>query len=151
MSFATSRMFVRVLAMTLGGLYGLSAQAENAPPPDALAEPMEVAEASPRADMLTVAATEPVSDPLRTRFIIGLERKVDFQVFSFDDRPARLVIPVPKGALASQTAVRHDRLGSSIRASIWFPHASTEIPLREMKIYSEQYDVVLSLLHLPQL
>ena len=97
-------MFVRVLAMTLGGLYGLSAQAENVPPPDALperilaepslAEPMEVAEASPRADMLTVAAAEPVSDPLRTRFIIGLERKVDFQVFSLAN-PNRVVIELP--------------------------------------------------------
>ena len=59
------------------------------------------------------------------------------------------VIPVPEGALASQTAVRHDRPGSSIRASIWFPHARADTPLREMKVHSAQYGI-LSLLHLPR-
>ena len=61
------------------------------------------------------------------------------------------VIPVPEGALASNAAIKHDRVGTQLPASTWFPHASPDIPLREMKIYAEQYGVVLSLLHLPRL
>jgi IrrE N-terminal-like domain len=60
------------------------------------------------------------------------------------------VIPVPDGALAANADIKLDRAGTQISASIWFPHASTDTPLREMKIYAEQYGVVLSLLHLPR-
>lgn len=60
------------------------------------------------------------------------------------------VIPVPDGALASDPNINNDRAGTWIPASIWFPHAEAGSPLREMKIYAEQYGVVLSLLHLPR-
>ncbi|KVE85447.1 ImmA/IrrE family metallo-endopeptidase [Burkholderia cepacia] len=60
------------------------------------------------------------------------------------------VIPVPDGALASNADIKHDRAGTQIPASIWFPNASSDTPLREMKIHAEQYDVVLSLLYLPR-
>lgn len=60
------------------------------------------------------------------------------------------VIPVPNEALASNAAIKHDRSGTQIPASIWFPHAGTDTPLREMKVLAEQYGVVLSLLHLPR-
>lgn len=59
------------------------------------------------------------------------------------------VIPVPSEALAANADIKHDRFGTEIAASIWFPHANSNTPLREMKIYTEQYDSVLSLLHLP--
>lgn len=60
------------------------------------------------------------------------------------------VIPVPDKALAADTSIHSDRKGTQIPASVWFTHADMDIPLREMKVYAEQYDVVLSLLHLPR-
>ena len=57
------------------------------------------------------------------------------------------VIPVPDGALAANADIKLDRAGTQISASIWFPHASADTPLCEMKIYAEQYGVVLSLLY----
>lgn len=65
-------------------------------------------------------------------------------------RTRRNVIPVPEGALASSANIKHDRLGTQISASAWFPHASSDTPLREMKVHAEQYGTVLSLLHLPR-
>lgn len=59
------------------------------------------------------------------------------------------VIPVPDSALAADISIHSDRKGTQIPASVWFTHADADTPLREMKIYAEQYDVVLSLLHLP--
>lgn len=60
------------------------------------------------------------------------------------------VIPVPDGALAANADIKHDRPGTQVPASIWFPHARADTPLREMKVHAEQYGVVLSLLHLPR-
>lgn len=60
------------------------------------------------------------------------------------------VLPVPDGSLASNADVKHDRLGTPISASVWFPHACADTPLREMKVHAEQYGVVLSLLLLPR-
>lgn len=60
------------------------------------------------------------------------------------------VIPVPDGALAADADIKHDRPGTQVPASIWFPHARADTPLREMKVHAEQYGVVLSLLHLPR-
>lgn len=65
-------------------------------------------------------------------------------------RTRKSVIAVPDGALAANAEVTHDRTGTEIPASIWFPHASADTPLREMKVYAEQYGVVVSLLHLPR-
>lgn len=65
-------------------------------------------------------------------------------------RTRRNVIPIPEASIASNSSIRNDRLGTKIPASVWFPHASSDTPLREMKIYAEQYDAVLSLLHLPR-
>jgi hypothetical protein len=60
------------------------------------------------------------------------------------------VIPVPDEALASNSEIKNDRQGTQIPASVWFPHARADTPLREMKIHAEQYGAVLSLLHLPR-
>lgn len=59
-------------------------------------------------------------------------------------------IPLPQGSLASNPAVVHDRHGTEIPATVWFPHADPRAPLREMKIHAGQYDSVLSLLCLPR-
>ncbi len=60
------------------------------------------------------------------------------------------VIPVPTGSIAADDNIHHERAGTRIPASIWFPHASAETPLREMKIDAEQYGMILSLLVLPR-
>ena len=60
------------------------------------------------------------------------------------------VIAVPNGSLAANAEINGERAGTQIPASIWFPHASADTPLREMKIHAEQYGVVLTLLHLPR-
>ncbi|MCW5234997.1 ImmA/IrrE family metallo-endopeptidase [Verminephrobacter eiseniae] len=65
-------------------------------------------------------------------------------------RTRNSVIPVPDGALAANADVKHNRLGIQIPASIWFPHAKADTPVREMKVHAEQYGAVLSLLHLPR-
>lgn len=59
------------------------------------------------------------------------------------------VIPVPESSLAAKSETPHDRTGTLISASVWFPHARADTPLREMKICAEQYGIVVSLLHLP--
>lgn len=64
-------------------------------------------------------------------------------------RTRNSVIPVPDSSLAAKSEIPHDRTGTLIPASVWFPHARADTPLREMKISAEQYGVVLSLLHLP--
>ncbi len=65
-------------------------------------------------------------------------------------RTRKSVIPVPNGALAANTEITQDRTGTQIPASIWFPHANANTPLREMKVYAEQYGIVMSLLCLPR-
>lgn len=60
------------------------------------------------------------------------------------------IIPVPDLAVSSKTEIRHDRQGTNILASIWFPHADSATPVREMKIHAEQYGKVITLLHLPR-
>ena len=60
------------------------------------------------------------------------------------------VIAVPSGSLAANGAVLHDRQGTDVPATIWFPHADSHTPLREMKVHATQYDATLSLLCLPR-
>ncbi|SDH71262.1 ImmA/IrrE family metallo-endopeptidase [Propionivibrio dicarboxylicus] len=59
-------------------------------------------------------------------------------------------VPVPDGSLASNTSVRHEKVGLPIAAQVWFEHADKSMPLREMKLSSERYNNVLSLLILPR-
>jgi hypothetical protein len=58
-------------------------------------------------------------------------------------------ILIPAGTLAANEAVNIERVGTSIPASLWFPYAEPQVHLREMKLYSDHYDVVMTLLVLP--
>jgi hypothetical protein len=60
------------------------------------------------------------------------------------------VVPLPEMSLACNDETKNERKGLEIPASIWFPHADSSTPLREMKIHAEHYDAVLSLLILPR-
>lgn len=60
------------------------------------------------------------------------------------------VIPIPDRSLAADTSITNERKGVKVPASIWFKHADKDMHLREMKVYSDQFDSVLTLLYLPQ-
>lgn len=59
-------------------------------------------------------------------------------------------IPVPDASVAANTDIVHNRHGIEIPAQAWFPHACQNMTLREMKLYSEQYDCIFTLLKLPR-
>ena len=56
------------------------------------------------------------------------------------------VIPLPKDSLAANSSINNERKGQTIPATVWFKHAEPLLPIREMKIYAEQYDYVITLL-----
>lgn len=60
------------------------------------------------------------------------------------------VIEIPAGSLAARTEITHDRRGSEISAQLWFPHADKNMTVKEMKIVSDQYDCVYTILKLPR-
>lgn len=57
---------------------------------------------------------------------------------------------MPEGSLAANKVIPHDRQGTEISATVWFPHADPRTPLREMKVHAIQYGAALSLLCLPR-
>ncbi|MBN8886833.1 MAG: ImmA/IrrE family metallo-endopeptidase [Rudaea sp.] len=59
-------------------------------------------------------------------------------------------IAIPNDTLAADMGVSHERTGVEIAARKWFPHAPADFSLREMKITSNEYDAVMSLLVLPK-
>jgi Zn-dependent peptidase ImmA (M78 family) len=60
------------------------------------------------------------------------------------------VIPIPTGSITADDAIASERGGVDVPAMSWFPHAEPEQHLREMKLYSEHYDSVVTLLVLPR-
>lgn len=60
------------------------------------------------------------------------------------------VIPIPEGSIAGNDSITSDRVGSLVAGKIWFRHAESSMPVREMKIFSEHYDSILSLIMLPR-
>lgn len=61
----------------------------------------------------------------------------------------RSTIEIPKGSICANSDTQHDKRGTDIAASIWFPYAEKSMTVREMKITADQYDATLTLLHLP--
>lgn len=59
-------------------------------------------------------------------------------------------IPVPDASVAANTDIVHERHGIEIPAQVWFPHAHQNMTLLEMKLYSEQYDCIFTILKLPR-
>jgi hypothetical protein len=60
------------------------------------------------------------------------------------------VIPLPESSLAVNNSITSDKLGTKLDVKIWFPHCDSDSSLTEMKIYSKQYNCILSLLVLPK-
>ena len=59
-------------------------------------------------------------------------------------------IPIPDASLAANENVDHERIGVELPAQTWFPHAPTQLSVREMKISANEYDSVMTLLVLPR-
>jgi hypothetical protein len=66
-------------------------------------------------------------------------------------RPRQQIIEVPSGSLAANDEVLNERIGKQISIRTWFPHADPGLLLSEMKVTSEQYGNVLTLLVLPSI
>lgn len=61
------------------------------------------------------------------------------------------VVELPPQSLAARTdSISPERHGINLRANIWFPSEPESMPLREMKLTSDKFDQVLSLLILPK-
>lgn len=65
-------------------------------------------------------------------------------------RTRRNVLPIPTGSITANEAIACERSGVAVPATVWFPHAEPEQYVREMKLYSEHYDSVVTLLVLPR-
>ncbi|WP_339652041.1 ImmA/IrrE family metallo-endopeptidase [Halopseudomonas pelagia] len=65
-------------------------------------------------------------------------------------RTRKHIVEIPSGSLAAAPGIRQERRGVELPAKIWFPHAEAETFAREMKVSSDQYEYVLSLLILPR-
>jgi hypothetical protein len=59
-------------------------------------------------------------------------------------------IPIPTGSVTADDAVQSERKGIEVPATVWFPHAEPQLTVREMKLYSEHYESVITLLVLPR-
>lgn len=59
-------------------------------------------------------------------------------------------IEVPAASLAAKSDIAHDRSGIEVPAQVWFPHADKRMTLKEMKVFSDQYDCVFTILKLPR-
>ena len=87
----TCAVFMGVIALTHS-----SAASANDTAAITTAAAVPAAKAAERQDMLTVAAVEtaPTKPADRTRFVVGLDRKVEYQVFSLAN-PNRVVVELP--------------------------------------------------------
>jgi Zn-dependent peptidase ImmA (M78 family) len=59
-------------------------------------------------------------------------------------------IPIPDGSVTADDAVESERKGIEVPATVWFPHAEPQLSIREMKLHSEHYELVITLLVLPR-
>lgn len=59
-------------------------------------------------------------------------------------------VEIPELSLAANESTIHQRSGADIPAMTWFPYAPADAFVREMKISSDQYDYILSLIVLPR-
>lgn len=65
-------------------------------------------------------------------------------------RTRKQTVEIPVGSLAAAPGVKQERRGIELPAKTWFPHAEAGTCVREMKVSSDQYEHVMSLLILPR-
>lgn len=59
-------------------------------------------------------------------------------------------IGIPAHSITANAAVQCERKGVEVPATVWFPDADPQLSVREMKVYSEHYESVITLLILPR-
>jgi hypothetical protein len=59
-------------------------------------------------------------------------------------------IAIPVGSISANQAIQSERLGVEVPARVWFAHAEPQWQVREMKLYSEHYDSLITLIILPR-
>ncbi len=59
-------------------------------------------------------------------------------------------VPIPPGSITANNGIQSERRGVDVPVTVWFPHAEQGWVLREMKLYSDHYDSVITLLVLPR-
>lgn len=118
----TPRAIVRVCSGIIAALTASAALAEGASGVDAA---VSVAEAAPRQDLIIAAAPAPVpaAAPLtRTRFVAGLDRKVDAQVLLLSN-PNRIIVELPEAKLQLPNQAENNPVGlvKSFRGGVAAP------------------------------
>jgi hypothetical protein len=66
-------------------------------------------------------------------------------------RTRRHTVSIPAESIAGNNSIVSERHGVDVLATVWFPHAEPQMHLREMKLYSDHYDSVITLLVLPRI
>ncbi|MES2580505.1 MAG: ImmA/IrrE family metallo-endopeptidase [Pseudomonadota bacterium] len=64
-------------------------------------------------------------------------------------RTKQNTIPIPLNSLAANELIKQERKGVNIPGRTWFRHAEATMDLKEMKIISDNFDYVITLLILP--
>jgi hypothetical protein len=59
-------------------------------------------------------------------------------------------VPVPADSLTADERVARVQTGEDVPATVWFAHADPNLHVREMKLYSEHYESVITLLVIPR-
>ena len=101
MRLLPSRRVLRVCSVVLAGIFALPAAADD-----------QVAEAAPRQDMLADATPKAATAPqiTHTRFVIGLDRKVEVTV-SLLSNPNRIVVELPEVSLRLPDEPQNNAVG----------------------------------------
>lgn len=60
-------------------------------------------------------------------------------------------IPIPANSVASNDLIRQERKGVNISGRTWFRNAEEAMTLKEMKVFSDNFDYVITLLILPSI
>lgn len=60
------------------------------------------------------------------------------------------VVAIPTGSLAVNPDVSCERYGIELPATVWFPHAPANASIHELKVSSDQYDWIMTLILLPK-
>lgn len=65
-------------------------------------------------------------------------------------RTRRQTIAIPPGSISANPAIQSERRGADVPATVWFAHAEPQWTVREMKLYSDHYDCMITLIILPR-
>ena len=60
-------------------------------------------------------------------------------------------IPIPSNSLAANESIKQERKGVNVPGKVWFRHAEDAMALKEMKVLSDNFDYVITLLILPSI